>query len=329
MTGREKRIRRTKLPLGRRESASTPIIHHRLSFINSYGFTLIELLVVISLIALLMAVLLPALNGARKQAKSVVCQSRLRQWATILASYAQDNNGRFPCNFSGSAGTWLLRGTLLNVNNENANVPQDSFFAFRTKNIACCPMGTKYIPDDRDVSSPISSLPTSLDIGQMYTHIGTRDLSYPAWVIHVPTPRCVGSYGLNRFLFRPGFHSTLTFVRPSQERSGANLYSLKNQANIPLVVDSSSPDGGPPSAKDGPPSPSDATFSKLAWPFCVSRHDGFVNAVFLDWSVRKIGLKELWTLKWNREFDTAGPWTKAGGVQREDWPEWMKNMKDY
>jgi hypothetical protein len=51
--------------------------------------------------------------------------------------------------------------------------------------------------------------------------------------------------------------------------------------------------------------------------------------VFLDWSVRKVGLKELWTLKWDREFDTAGPWTKAGGVRPGDWPEWMRRFKDY
>ena len=51
--------------------------------------------------------------------------------------------------------------------------------------------------------------------------------------------------------------------------------------------------------------------------------------LFMDWSVRKVGLKELWTLKWNRNFDTAGPWTKAGGVKPEDWPEWMRRFKDY
>jgi prepilin-type N-terminal cleavage/methylation domain-containing protein len=54
-----------------------------------------------------------------------------------------------------------------------------------------------------------------------------------------------------------------------------------------------------------------------------------VNCVFMDFSVRKIGLKQLWTLKWHRQFETAGPWTKAGGVQPEDWPEWMKRFKDY
>ena len=62
---------------------------------------------------------------------------------------------------------------------------------------------------------------------------------------------------------------------------------------------------------------------------CINRHDGYINGLFLDWSARRIGLKELWTLKWNRQSDTAGPWTRAGGVQPEDWPEWMRRFKDY
>ena len=43
------------------------------------AFTLIELLVVIAIIALLMAILMPALNRVKKQAKAVVCQTRLKQ----------------------------------------------------------------------------------------------------------------------------------------------------------------------------------------------------------------------------------------------------------
>jgi hypothetical protein len=45
--------------------------------------------------------------------------------------------------------------------------------------------------------------------------------------------------------------------------------------------------------------------------------------------VRPVGLKELWTIKWHSDFDTAGPWTEAGGVQPEDWPQWMRSFKDY
>jgi len=61
----------------------------------------------------------------------------------------------------------------------------------------------------------------------------------------------------------------------------------------------------------------------------MNRHEGHINGLFLDWSVRKIGLKELWTLKWHKDWDTAGPWTKRGGVKPEDWPEWMRQFKDY
>jgi hypothetical protein len=49
----------------------------------------------------------------------------------------------------------------------------------------------------------------------------------------------------------------------------------------------------------------------------------------MDWSVRKIGLKELWTLKWHQNYNTAGLWTTAGGVGREDWPAWMRRFKEY
>ena len=63
--------------------------------------------------------------------------------------------------------------------------------------------------------------------------------------------------------------------------------------------------------------------------FCINRHNGFVNAAFLDCSARKIGLKQLWTLKWYSKFNIANPWTRAGGAGAEDWPEWMRNFKEY
>ena len=62
---------------------------------------------------------------------------------------------------------------------------------------------------------------------------------------------------------------------------------------------------------------------------CINRHDGFVGCVFGDFSVRKAGLKELWTLKWHKSFNTAGIWTLAGGVTADEWPEWIRPLKDY
>ena len=64
----------------------------------SLGFTLIELLVVIVLLSVLIAMILPALRGARRRGKISVCAQNLRQIGVGLGAYSVDHHGLFPPN---------------------------------------------------------------------------------------------------------------------------------------------------------------------------------------------------------------------------------------
>ena len=72
------------------------------------AFTLIELLVVIAVIAILMAILMPALNRAREQGKRTACMNNLREMMTGWIMYADDNNDKIPpANPQQSGGGWV------------------------------------------------------------------------------------------------------------------------------------------------------------------------------------------------------------------------------
>ena len=284
----------------------------RRNFSNGAGFTLIEILVVISIMALLIAILLPALQKARNQGRAVVCQTNLKQWGSILAIYTEDNQGRLPKRYGDAF--WLVRGSALSEGDPNKpSVFQD----INAEGIACCPMATRPLHDD-DAPGPFkASGPSSSG----FWITGKPGSTFKAWEITTPLPRFRCSYGFNVSLFRDLYSSIP--LRYKIRLPGLDIYPIRGRTKIPVFLDCAVPGNffweflGPPEDEQS------------VGGFLINRHNGHINGLFLDWSVRKVGLKEIWTLKWKLQFNTAGPWTKAGGVQPEDWPSWMRKFRDY
>ena len=87
-----------------------------------YAFTLIELLVVLSIIALLVAILLPALEGARRTAQTIQCRSNFRQIGIAVQLYLGDNNNRYPAHH-------LFNGEPRDFGKSYPDAPLDSYWA--------------------------------------------------------------------------------------------------------------------------------------------------------------------------------------------------------
>lgn len=87
------------------------------------AFTLVELLVVIGIISTLIAMLLPALNRAREEAKRAKCLSNLRQLTMAWASYADEHHGRLVSSDTIDITTWVTSGDGLNTIQQGALYP--------------------------------------------------------------------------------------------------------------------------------------------------------------------------------------------------------------
>ena len=141
------------------------------------GFTLVELLVVIAVIAILAALLLPALAKAKVSAKSAACKSNLRQLGLALNMYV-DDYGKYPGNGAMYAGGAFqgIRGTGMNWLNPylgghfDPNSSLNWYYSFPTSpTVFNCPAeNPRYLP-----GLPWASGSIQYNLGYGYNEIGT------------------------------------------------------------------------------------------------------------------------------------------------------------
>jgi prepilin-type N-terminal cleavage/methylation domain-containing protein len=233
------------------------------------GFTLIELLVVISIIALLMSMLMPALAKVRDQAKTIVCLANLRQWGAGFEMYTNDNRGLF-FNYDGGEGKmWAYK--------MEPYVPDEK--------LLLCPKATKLELDG--ARQPLAAFEAYND------KIGSYGLN--DWV-------------LSHYWGPDTPQDDQNFNETFGPRCWKTKYVEKTE-NIPVLADCQRMYIVNPSFHDDPPAwegdvwgfsgTADGEMSR----FCVNRHDKHIGVLRMDWSVKKTLIMDLWDLDWHRDWN--------------------------
>jgi len=239
---------------------------------------------------------MPALNKVKEQARFVLCQSNLHQWGLMYSLYGGDNEGSLPVGWNG--GTMWMTDLLAYYEGVN--------------DLCLCPSARQLLSRKQNIweANEISA----------WGKYGDGAYPVPSW----GEEGMYGSYGANGWGHNPldvGVAGTFNVSADDRGKYWRKMVNVTRAGTIPLLGGCMW-DGTTPNEGDAPPE-----YQGVQEPgsnisiFCLDRHNGGPNMLFMDTSARKVGLKELWRLRWHRQWDRS--------ATLPIWPDWMDKYRDY
>ncbi|QNN22321.1 DUF1559 domain-containing protein [Planctomycetales bacterium ZRK34] len=261
------------------------------------AFTLIELLVVVSIIALLIAILLPSLSKAREVAKNAVCMTHQRQLGLALTMYANSYRDRMFPYYKDPDTTNLIRShfwmTVL-----------EPFYL--DKKVMLCPSA----PVDYERQWSYST-----DTPLPYSGWGTFEVAWGKPEPATPTksflPGYDGSFTWNAWMHGGRNYSIGANNAEDDRRHYKQFSAVKHADSTPLWTDGTWVDmwfRNQPGAVSWPPTR--LTGTDGTGRICIDRHQYAINAVFADGGARRVELPDLWRLYWNTDSVPMDPPTQ-------------------